>query len=157
MDNMRVHLRRHPRNDERLKSGAASRARPDAKHSMKFNASTLHRPPVSSSWYLFSLSTRALSRTAPFTVEALGQAAPNDVTADLRVMSTANCAPWCIGRPDTRTSIDRSSTTGTDVLRSRSFTWVRTVPPASRHKRANVLSGAVARDFNLPDRGHAPR
>ena len=72
MDNMRVHLRRHPRNHERLKSGAASRARPDAKHSMKFNASTLHRPPVSSptttnwhlppsnsSWYLFSLSTRA--------------------------------------------------------------------------------------------------
>ena len=33
----------------------------------------------------------------------------------------------------------------------------RTCSNPSRHTRANVLSGAVARDFNLPDREHAPR
>ena len=121
--------------DARMQHSGASRSGRVSPHGFgtmvtcasRRQALTLHRPPISSptttnwhlppfnsSWYLFSLSTRALSRTAPFTVEALGQAAPNDVTADLRVMSTANCAPWCIGRPNTRTSIDRSSTTGTD-------------------------------------------
>ena len=52
---------------------------------------------------------------------AVARGAQTEVTALLSVMSTANCAPWRMGRPAATTSISRSSVAETCTFMSPQF------------------------------------
>ena len=63
----------------------------------------------------------------------------------LKVKSMASSAPWWSGRPEAKTSIDRSSDAETMTFMSLNLALHRTIAPASLQMRANVLSGGTAR------------
>ena len=131
-DIMRIHRFLQAKNAEPRNSGGADRALAPARSLTKLAASPLHRPPVSmptttkrqrspakSSWYLRSLSRRALARTTPSVLAAPTQANPLAVSALRTVTSTANCAPWNRGSPLASTSMALSSAAGTATFKSR--------------------------------------
>ena len=92
------------------------------------------------------LSARSLLQDCAVHCGGIGKKRlPNDVTVDLRMMSNCQLCTMVHRQTWCQDLIDHSSKGGKrEVFKSRSFTWVRTAPPASRHTRANVLSGAVA-------------
>ena len=89
----------------------------------------------------------------PLTLEALGQEAANDVTADAEC--DVHGKLWEAGSQDLNGAVIQNGDSGVKIaeLHVCSLEW----SPASRKTRANVLSIPVARDFSLPDHGHAAR
>ena len=140
--------------------------------SQKWAVSSENRPPTSpprttsralpsapaSSGYRLSFRVRARTNDAPFSVAHLGFATPSRVNGHTRVVSMASCAPRNRGKPSTTTSSLRSSTLlNTGKSRSRTKTFVLTLPPASRQIRAATFSSGNPRRPNTPATGHADR
>ena len=106
---------------------------------------------------LGTASFRVQLEPTPFSVAHLGFATPSRVNGHTRVVSMASCAPRNRGKPSTTSSLRSSTLLNTGKSRSRTKTFVLTLPPASRQIRAATFSSGNPRRPNTPATGHADR
>ena len=107
--------------------------------------------------YVRSLAVRAARKAVPVTPLRSRRGAPLISSAEIKVTSTASCAPPQSGSPLAMTSIRRSSRRSTSTLRSCMSTSQATVAPAARHTRAVARSRGTFRGRSTFERGHAAR